>query len=344
MEYVNSSIASDVMANMAAKPYYLHLELTNQCNADCIFCGYRNQKRPLQIMSDDVFDKALSDFLSEGGGSVTLTPIVGDALIDPNFLNRVERIRSFDSIDRIRLITNGILLDRFGIENIVKSGISFLAISTSGLNFQEYERIYRSRQYTRMFRNVMSLLECNQSAGNPIQISILIRSDRNYEDVVQDADFKKIIQFEPGVHYTNTFSTFGGRLDSSSFVGSMTAYQEKPDKPEPCQRLFDSPIILPDGTVLACDCYSAMDAIDDLQIGNIKGAALGDIWRSQRMQEIRNSFMQRNLNQTCAQCDNYECLNLYRSEEGKIRAELNRLRLRGIKVKRPSEKGFWINP
>src|SRR4029077_15779005 len=102
---------------------------------------------------DQVFEKTLSDFLVEGGGSVTLTPIVGDALIDPQFLSRVRRIRSFDKIDRIRLITNGILLDRFGIRDVIHSGIDFLAISTSGFDEASYERVYRSSSYKRMRDN-----------------------------------------------------------------------------------------------------------------------------------------------------------------------------------------------
>src|SRR5919198_4382884 len=77
------------LEEIALRPYELHLELTNLCNANCIFCPYRHQTRETQFMSDEVFHKALGDYMSTGGGSVGLTPIVGDALIDPKFLERV---------------------------------------------------------------------------------------------------------------------------------------------------------------------------------------------------------------------------------------------------------------
>src|SRR6267378_5756530 len=69
------------LQEMALRPFELHLELTNLCNADCIFCPYQFQEREVQFMTDDVFAKAVSDYVSIGGGSVGLTPIVGDALI-----------------------------------------------------------------------------------------------------------------------------------------------------------------------------------------------------------------------------------------------------------------------
>ena len=62
-------------------------------------------------MTDTVFYKAVTEFGEIAGGSVGLTPRVGDALIDPNFLRRVRYLREQPFIDRIFLTTNGILLD-----------------------------------------------------------------------------------------------------------------------------------------------------------------------------------------------------------------------------------------
>ncbi len=37
---------------MALRPFELHLELTNLCNANCIFCPYQYQERATGFMSD----------------------------------------------------------------------------------------------------------------------------------------------------------------------------------------------------------------------------------------------------------------------------------------------------
>src|SRR2546426_9406548 len=89
----------ETLGRMAVRPFELHLELTNLCNANCIFCPYQFQEREIQFMSDAVFEKAVGDYIAIGGGSVGLTPIVGDALIDPKFLARVKYVRSLRQID-----------------------------------------------------------------------------------------------------------------------------------------------------------------------------------------------------------------------------------------------------
>src|SRR5262245_60797180 len=55
---------------IASRPFELHLELTNLCNANCLFCPYQFQEREIQFMSDTVFEKAVADYLAIGGGSV----------------------------------------------------------------------------------------------------------------------------------------------------------------------------------------------------------------------------------------------------------------------------------
>src|SRR5260370_29339097 len=61
---------------MALRPFELHLELTNLCNANCVFCPYQFQTREIEFMSDEVFSKSVSEFISISVGSVCLTLIV----------------------------------------------------------------------------------------------------------------------------------------------------------------------------------------------------------------------------------------------------------------------------
>lgn len=98
-------------------------------------------------------------------------------------------------------------------------------------------------------------------------------------------------------------------------------------------QLYSGPIVLPDGTVMACSCVGAMDAITDLGVGNVLQTDLAELWTGERM---RASFGERELNKTCSGCDMYRDLALYRTAEGRKRAAVNRLRARGIEVRRAS--------
>ena len=320
---------------MASRPFELHLELTNWCNADCVFCPYHFQERPKQFMSDEVFHKAVGDFLNSGGGSVGLTPIVGEALIDPKFLERVRHLRARPAIDRIFLTTNAILLDRVGVRNILTSGLTTVNISTASFDAANYRRIYRSPAYERMKNNVTDLVTENARLGSPVNISIGLRTDRPLAEVMRDRDFQPILAHHPAVDFTWSFTSAGGRV-TREILPSAMKLRVAPVKQEPCASLYNGPIVLPDGVVLACSCVAAMDAVDDLSIGNILDGNLLDIFGGTRMREIRAQFTAcgEPMNRTCSECEMYRNLELYRTKEGQIRADLNRKRRGGIRVRR----------
>jgi hypothetical protein len=318
---------------MAVRPYELHLELTNLCNANCIFCPYQFQDRQVEFMPDDIFQKAVNDFIAIGGGSVGLTPIVGDALIDPKFVERVKYIRSFLAIDRIWVTTNAILLDRHGLDQVLDSGLTSITISTAGFKEKMYERVYRSSSYQRVRRNVLNLVEKNQQRIDPLNITIAIRTDRPLKEVLADPDFQPILAHHPHIDFTWSYTSANGRITPDSIPASMKLRQVKARK-ESCVQLYNGPIVLPDGKVMACSCVAAMDALSDLGIGDIKQSSLLDIWTGTRMSAVRAGFENGDLNKTCAGCDMYRDLDLYRTSEGRERAVANVARFEGKTVRR----------
>lgn len=321
---------------MALRPFELHLELTNLCNAKCVFCPYQFQTRPIEFMSDRIFEKAVSDLVAIGGGSAGLTPIVGDALIDPHFVERVKHLRSMPSIDRIWVITNGILLDQHGIEKILNSGLTSITISTAGFDEEMYQRVYRSNSYQRMKNNVMELLKRNACRSEPLPVTLALRPDRPLHEVMRDPDFQPILARNPELDFTWSYTSAGGRITREALPEQMKL-RVVTSRKEICVNLYNGPIVLPGGMVMACSCVAAMDAIADLEIGNIMESSLLEIWRSHRMQQLRAAFGTNSLNKTCAGCDMYRNLELYRTPEGRERASINRMRHKGQSAHRKQE-------
>lgn len=318
---------------MALRPYELHFELTNLCNANCVFCPYQFQTREVEFMPDAVFEKAVSDFISIGGGSVGLTPIVGDALIDPKFVDRVKYLRSFPSIDRIWVTTNAILLDKHGVDEVLDSGLTSITISTAGFEEETYERIYRSKSYHRVQRNVLELISKNSKRAEPLNITIGLRSDLPLDVVLNQPDFQPILAYNPSIDFTWSFTSANGRITRSTLPASMKLRVVSSRK-ETCVQLYNGPIVLPDGTVMACSCVAAMDALKDLAIGNVNSASLLEIWVSDRLKDIRGAFVNGDLNKTCDGCDMYRGLELYRRAEGRERARINIARSTGQSITR----------
>jgi len=328
------------LGSMALRPYELHFELTNLCNANCVFCPYQFQEREVQFMPDEVFHKAVADFVASGGGSVGLTPIVGDALIHPEFVDRVRHLRSFPAIDRIWVTTNAILLDQHGVDEILTSGLTSITISTSGFDEASYRRVYRSSAYQRFRRNVLALVERNRELPEPLTITIGLRTDRPLDEVMKDPDFQSILAYQPDIDFTWSFTSAGGRITREALPQGMRLRVVSSRK-QICVQLYNGPIVLPDGTVMACSCVAAMDAVSDLGIGNVLEADLSEIWRNDRMRKLRSSFAAGNLNKTCAGCDMYRGPDLYRTSEGRERAEINKARGHGEIVRREKPKGAF---
>lgn len=330
----------ETLEAMAERPYELHLELTNLCNANCVFCPYQFQEREASFMPEEVFRKAVDDFVATGGGSVGLTPIVGDALIHPDFLARVRYLRSLPAIDRIWVTTNAILLDKHGVDEVLGSGLTSITISTSGFDEASYRRIYRSTAYERFRRNVLALVERNRARPEPLTITIGLRTDRPLDEVMKDPDFQPILAFEPDIDFTWSFTSAGGRITREALPAGMRL-RVVSSRRQTCVQLYNGPIVLPDGTVMACSCVAAMDAVADLGIGNVLQESLPDLWRGEAMKRLRASFGTGDLNKTCAGCDMYRDLELYRTSEGRQRARVNRARGQGEVVRREKPQGAF---
>ena len=328
------------LAAMALRPFELHLELTNLCNANCVFCPYQFQQREVAYMPEEVFRKAVGDFVASGGGSVGLTPIVGDALIHPDFVARVRYLRAQPRIDRIWVTTNAILLDKHGIEAVLSSGLTSITISTSGFDEPSYRRIYRSTAYQRFRRNVAELVRRNRELPEPLTITIGLRTDRPLEEVMADPDFQEILAHQPDIDFTWSFTSAGGRVTRAALPAGMRL-RTVTSRRETCVQLYNGPIVLPDGTVMACSCVAAMDAVADLGIGNVRDRDLREIWIGEGMKRLRASFGEGTLNPTCAACDMYRGLELYRGTEGRSRARLNRQRQAGDFRRRPKPTGAF---
>jgi radical SAM protein with 4Fe4S-binding SPASM domain len=330
----------DTLAAMALRPFELHLELTNLCNANCLFCPYQFQQREVEFMPEDIFRKAVGDFVACGGGSVGLTPIVGDALIHPDFVARVRYLRAQPKIDRIWVTTNAILLDKHGIEEVLACGLTSITISTSGFDEPSYRRIYRSSAYPRFRRNVLELVRRNSALPESLTITIGLRSDRPLAEVMADADFQEILAYQPDIDFTWSYTSAGGRVTRELLPAGMRL-RVVTSRRDTCVQLYNGPIILPDGTVMACSCVAAMDAVEDLGIGNLRERNLLDIWTSPAMARLRESFAAGGLNATCAACDMYRGLELYRRSEGRARARLNEQRHRGEFSRRRKPRGAF---
>lgn len=284
-----------------SRPRELTIEVTNICNANCVFCGYQFQTRPKGIMPLERFRRIIDYYTALGGGMIELTPVVGDALVDRELEEKIRYARAQPEIGRISFVTNGILLTRPRFESLVSAGVTHLTLSLSGLDPAEYMRIYRVDRYATIIRNLEDIAA---SPGfSQVQFSLGIRSDtlrawRHTPDLVR-------LRRLGYTNYGNTMllDNWSGRITTANLPGWMMVRPARA-KHRPCWMLYNSTTVLQDGRMTACGCRD-LDGTSDLSLGNIDQQPLDAPWRDGRMQALRQRFRDGNPPDVCRNCRHY---------------------------------------
>lgn len=87
---------------------YLQVETVGACNARCRFCLYAESNRPGTVMAQPLFEKVIDDYVACGGGALSLSPLTGDILLDPELKTRLTTLRNRSAITHLSFHTNGI--------------------------------------------------------------------------------------------------------------------------------------------------------------------------------------------------------------------------------------------
>lgn len=332
---VGSERFQENLSIIESRPWNLHVELSNICNANCIFCAYQFQKREQRIMRPEIYAKVLDDYCAMGGGDLMLEVCVGDPATDPDFIERIRLARSRKEIARIVTITNAVALKRDQIEPLLRSGLTSLQISTAPLDADVYERIYRSKAYGRVKRNIKLLLETNQALGCPVEIKIAFRSHLGMRASLMFPDYRDIAHLPHVVEFNADFDSWSGQISQQDLLPGMRLRPQSKLEKEPCYWLYDGPLVYTDGAVGLCGCRD-FNADSELIVGNVADDSLLSIWRSPRVAEIRQGFRDGDFPEICRKCTTYCNLDLYRTTPGTERAKLTRARLA---VEKPTTEG-----
>ena len=284
-----------------ARSRELTVEVTNICNANCVFCGYQFQERPTAVMSLGLFRQIVDQYAAIGGGMIELTPVVGDPLVDKGLEEKVGYARSVPEIGRLSFVTNGILLRRARFEALAAAGVTHITISISGLDPKEYERVYRSTAYRTVIDNLVDIAASPQFGR--IEFALGIRSDtwfawRRSPDL---ARLKRL-------GYTRVGSmlfldNWSGRIATAALPGAFLVRPPR-GKKDPCWMLYNSTTVLADGRMTACGCRD-LNGTSELALGSIQDQRLDAPWIDGRMEALRQRFRDGAPPDVCRDCRHY---------------------------------------
>lgn len=247
----------------------LNLALTRVCNINCVFCPYQFTKKEEKIhMPNHIFQKVLHDIKEAKIKEIMLSPDLGEPLLAPDFIDKIKQLRGC-GVELIDMTTNATLLNKVGIETILRQGPDRINISFPGFDEKMYTKICQKPFYLQTRNNILEILRKNDSMGRPKQINIWLRGNDSIENLMNLPDMKEVRKLASGISVMTEVDDWIGLIKPEMLPSGLKIQQIRPHLTKrPCSILF-SLVIHPDGDIHLCSCRNIfMDPT--LHIGNIK--------------------------------------------------------------------------
>jgi sulfatase maturation enzyme AslB (radical SAM superfamily) len=271
------------------RPIALFVETVNLCNNSCIICAYDQQTRPKGTMSMALFDRVLSDYSEMGGGHLSLTPVVGDALLDRHLVERVRRCEDFPAIRSLSFTTNAAIADLFddGELEYILSRLRRICISVYGLDESEYRKMTRRDTYQRLLRGIDRILRL---ARNEVVFGfrLLVRREmaQVHEWMAQFASYRHsqaTVTVTPPVYSYSNWGVF----DIQSALPDDARWIEIPAQKDQCLIPLLGCQVYWDGRVSFCPCDD-YDQAESLSLGSLEEASLGALCSGEKARRLWN--------------------------------------------------------
>jgi len=268
-------------------PFHLYLEPTNRCNLRCTMCNRaRDPLAPgdmrLPLFRDIVFENRQTlEFVSAfGEGEPLLHPLIYDM------------IRSAKEAGiAVELSTNATMLNEPGRRALLACLPDFLTLAFDGATPDTYETYRVGARFAEVKENIDRFLELKRHSRTPVKVAVqMVLLPKNQ---AQAGGFVRMWA-RSGVDAV--------RLKQDQFQKSPTSRAGSPaSQPRrPCWHLWRGPLLVRHtGAVLPC-CHF----LEFGDLGNLREQGLGEIWRSARMQELREAHLRGDFEQfePCACC------------------------------------------
>ncbi len=286
-------------------PLLLRIETINVCNAACAFCSYAGMKRKKGVMSMALFEKIVKDYEDMGGGPVSLTPVQGDALLDPHLLERIRMLEANPKINQITLTTNAIALERYSDDDIcyLLKTLDVIQLSIGGLDATTYKMMYSVERFEKVLQSMERLLKLKERVPKHAGIAFAFRTN----DWLFELRFRrKIREFRrEGVFISHIwlFDNYSG-LVKSDRGRNLVVVDRSPIQRSSCIYPSVNMAVLSDGRVTACGCTDIEGS--GLMIGDAEKESLSAIWSGKKRTGMLDSFEKGKPPILCQRCTAYQ--------------------------------------
>ena len=258
----------------------LIIEPTNTCNLRCTFCFVTDgMTRDGGFMDFNIFKKIIDD-------CTDLEHLCmhnwGEPLLHKDIFRMIEYAKN-KGVNYVVMNTNGTLLTDKMIKRIVNSKLDIIRFSIDG-SAETFKRV-RGVELENIEKNIKKLKIIKEKKKPELKMGVVFTVE---EDTEGDAE-EYINHWEKIVDHV--------RLQPKLITSPRTEVC-----PEPFGKDYGKLVVLWDGRVIPC----CVDYNANLMIGNIQNDTIPNLWKSEKLNILREQHLKGEFPDTCANCNECE--------------------------------------
>lgn len=262
----------------------VRIEVTNNCNAHCVYCPREKLTRKREFMDMYSFIDVVVQAKELGAELVSLFGF-GESLLHKELPEMV----SFCTRNFLKtfLTTNGSLLTPDNIFALCDAGLNDIRISIHSIHPEGYRNIHRGLSWNDAMTNTFNLIAVRNKRGYPINIHITSIPEEGY-------NIDKIVKF------WSPYNVFLEIWRPHNWGGARDYRQIKGERLSTCGRPFNGPVqVQVDGTIIPC-CFLTNS---ELVMGDLKLDNMAYILNNEAYRRLRHQHSKNELVFPCSECD-----------------------------------------
>jgi radical SAM protein with 4Fe4S-binding SPASM domain len=268
-----------MMRSCLARPEEIDIEVTSNCDADCIMCPRRSMRRKPGAMDFGLFKKIVDEAVELDVKELYLNGY-GEISTLKNYRDYVCYIRQKSRSVKIIINSNGMRMHEELARLYVEQSVHLVNVTIDGATAATFESIRRHLKLDQVEHNVKQLIALRKQMKKryPMVSVQMIHMPQNKHEVdLFLAKWRGVADF-------TGISGLVSRLSSVSFVQIQ---QDNSWQQTPCSYLWRQMPIWSDGTVaLCCDDWDGKG-----ELGNLNHDTIKNIWNNPERKRLREIHM-----------------------------------------------------
>jgi len=278
-------------------PFLVDVELTNNCNLKCLFCGQQTMQREKGFMNEETFKKIINE-CSEYNTSIRLIRW-GEPFLHEKIIDFCKYIKEKNLL--VHITTNGLIINEEQMKDLVNLKLDSIIFSFQGATKEEYEIMRNNKLYDKLKENIFKLIKIRGNSPKPY---IHISSTVTNETSEQIENFKKYwggIVDSVDVGKTNFSRLSANQIKSFELINKLESLKKQESVKKvyrPCTEVYGKLSVDWDGKVSCC----CGDFDNFLTVGNINKTSLLEIWKNSEELKLFRRLLDMNKHKSLTLC------------------------------------------